>query len=63
MPPEALIGQWALLLVAQVLVAALAAGLGPRLLLLVIYGALLFAGWLPREWLRRVLPRPRVPAD
>jgi hypothetical protein len=61
--PEALIGQWALLLVAQVLVAALAAGLGPRLLLLVLYGALLFAGWLPREWLRRVLPRPRVPAD
>jgi len=61
--PEALIGQWALLLVAQVLVAALAAGFAPRLLLLAVYGALLFAGWLPREWLRRVLPRPTPPTD
>jgi hypothetical protein len=56
-----LIPQWTLLLIAQVVVVVLAVGGGPRPLLLGIYALLLLAGWLPREWRRRVVPPEPTP--
>ncbi|HYH92558.1 MAG TPA: hypothetical protein VD763_05305 [Candidatus Saccharimonadales bacterium] len=62
-PAGSLTGQWALLLVAQLLVAVIAAGSDARILLLAVYGGLLLAGWFPREWRRRVLPQAPIPPD
>jgi hypothetical protein len=62
-PAGTLIGQWALLLVAQLLVLLVAAGSGARILLLVVYAALLLIGWFPREWRRRILPPEAPPPD
>jgi hypothetical protein len=61
--PGTLIGQWTLLLIAQLLVAVLAAGSQTRPLLLAVYAGLLLAGWFPREWRRRVLLPDDIPPD
>lgn len=61
--PGSLIVQWAALLVAQFVVAVIAGGGGPLPALLAAYGVLLFIGWMPREWRRRVFVPPPAPAD
>lgn len=61
-PAGSLIPQWALLLIAQVLVVVLAVGGEPRPAVLAVYAVLLFAGWLPREWRRRIVP-PEAPPE
>jgi hypothetical protein len=58
-----LLWQWTALLVAQLVVVVLAVGGGPRPALLIVYGALLLAGWLPREWRRRVAPPEPAPEE
>jgi hypothetical protein len=62
-PPGSLIGQWALLLVAQFVVVILAVGGTPRPLLLAVYLGLLLAGWFPREWRARLVPPDPRPPD
>ena len=62
-PAGSLVVQWTALIVAQALVALVAAGSELRTPLLVVYAALLVAGWLPREWRGRLVPAAPAPAD
>jgi hypothetical protein len=62
-PPGSLIGQWVLLLIAQMLVLILALGGEPRPAILAAYGVLALIGWFPREWRRRFLPGAPRPQD
>lgn len=59
-----LVAQWTVLLVAQLLIAVVVAGSELRAPLLAGYAALLLVGWFPREWRRRLTPRPEaIPAE